>query len=161
MSSYGDRETWRTIPVELQELPQWGCWRYSAEGDKHPIGLTGGTRPVNAHALANLTGFNAAVAAAVEHDCGLYFDIREEDPYVGVDLDDCLAEGVLHVAALKIVERFKGAYIEVSPSGAGIKILGRGTIPGPLGGAPAPWRGMIELYDRRRFWAMTGRRFDV
>jgi primase-polymerase (primpol)-like protein len=48
----------------------------------------------------------------------------------------------------------------VSPSNTGVKVIVVGSIPSSVGSTPAPW-GSIEMYDHARFWAMTGRRFNV
>jgi primase-polymerase (primpol)-like protein len=169
VSSYGDRSTWESIPEELQAAP-WGLWLYSAEGAKWPVGLRGGSKPVDAHDPDNLTDFESAVGIATERGIGIYIDIRAQDGRVGVDYDDCIRTeeddgfvpvgGVwVHEAALASV-RALGGYVEVSPSGEGLKVLTAGKIPSPVGSTPAPW-GSIELYGDRRFWAMTGRRLDV
>ena len=169
MSSYGTAETWATIPAELHSCP-WGLWLYSSEGAKWPVGLRGGSKPVDAHDPDNLTDFESAIGIATKRGIGIYVAIRKQDGRVGVDYDDCIRTeeedgfvqvgGVwIHEAALASV-RALGGYCEVSPSGEGLKVLVEGSIPSSVGSTPAPW-GSIELYGDRRFWAMTGRRFDV
>ena len=169
MSSYGNAETWAAIPLALRPCP-WGLWLYSSEGAKWPVGVRGGTTPVDAHDSENLTDFESAVGLATERSIGIYIDIRERAGRVGVDYDDCLSDeeddgfvqigGVwIHEAALESVRKL-GGYCEVSPSGTGVKVLVEGTIPSSVGTTPAPW-GSIEMYGDRRFWAMTGRRLDV
>ena len=48
---------------------------------------------------------------------------RSEAEIVGIDLDHCLEDGKLLPWAKKITGRFADAYIEVSPSGTGIRIF--------------------------------------
>ena len=83
------------------------------------------------------------------------------DPYCGIDLDDCLnAQGKLKDWAKPIVNRIKGVgYGERSPSGNGIKFWTRATLPPEakhkayiVEGADA-----IEAYDRLRYFTVTGR----
>src|SRR5439155_18697623 len=57
-----------------------------------------------------------------------------------------------------IVERFSDTYMEISPSGKGLKIWARGSVPANLGGARTG-DGQIEIYDHARYFAVTGRRF--
>jgi primase-polymerase (primpol)-like protein len=48
-----------------------------------------------------------------------------------------------------------GSYSEVSPSGTGVKVFLRGKLP-----AGGNRRGNVEMYDRGRYFAVTGRRLD-
>jgi hypothetical protein len=78
---------------------------------------------------------------------------------VGVDLDDCLdPEGDLKAWARGVVERFFDSYIEISPSGNGLKIWLRGTLPANLPGVQVG-DGHIEMYDHARYFTVTGRVF--
>jgi len=71
---------------------------------------------------------------------------------VGVDLDDCLdAEGNLRPWACGIVERFGDSYQEISPSGEGLKIWIRGSLPANLPGVKVVGGGQVELYDHSRY----------
>ena len=57
-----------------------------------------------------------------------------------------------------IVERFGDTYMEISPSGAGLKIWVRGSVPANLAGVRVG-DGQIEIYDHARYFAVTGRVF--
>jgi putative DNA primase/helicase len=73
------------------------------------------------------------------------------DGWTGVDLDHCIVDGVLSDTAKSIVQKLS-TYTEISPSGDGIKMICRGTLP------PGRRRdGGIEMYDRGRFFTLTGR----
>ena len=85
----------------------------------------------------------------------------EDDPYCGIDFDDCLdAQGELKDWAKPIVDRIKGVgYGERSPSGNGIKFWTRATLP-----TEAKHKAYIvkdadaiEAYDRLRYFTVTGR----
>lgn len=74
------------------------------------------------------------------------------DGLVGVDLDNCRdpETGDLVEWAAAIVKRLD-TYTEVSPSGTGVKMWMYATLP-PHGRK----RGDVEMYDRGRFFTMTG-----
>jgi len=80
----------------------------------------------------------------------------DDDPIVGVDLDDCRDPETDDVddAALDIIERLD-SYTEVSPSGTGYHVLITGTLPDGRNR-----RGSIELYDTARFFTVTGDHVD-
>ena len=74
---------------------------------------------------------------------------------VGVDFDHCIDPdtGELSVWAAAWVESF-GSYTEISPSGTGLHILCRGTLPGKAVKLP-----QAEMYDRGRYFTVTGNLF--
>jgi P4 family phage/plasmid primase-like protien len=87
----------------------------------------------------------------------IMYAISDQDPYMGIDLDDCLENGVLTEPAQKIVDMFADfGYIEISPSGSGIKILCRGKKPEGMGCRDQVNSQQIEIYDQGRWWCMTG-----
>lgn len=72
---------------------------------------------------------------------------------VGFDLDDCkdlsgLKPEVQQWVALALA---KGAYCEWSPSGTGLRLFVRGSLPGT-----GRKKGSLEIYDRDRFLTLTG-----
>ena len=71
----------------------------------------------------------------------------------GVDLDDVVKDGRLTPEAQDII-RTLDSYTEYSPSGKGIHILCRGTIP-----PKDRRRGNIEMYSEGRFFTVTGKVF--
>jgi hypothetical protein len=93
---------------------------------------------------------------------GIGFCFHEDDPYVGIDLDDCIdpETGELHEAAAEIVEDH-GGYWEISPSGAGVKGMVRAKKPGPrCPTRKTPWGGELAIYEKGRFFAITGRALE-
>jgi len=75
----------------------------------------------------------------------------DDDPFVGIDLDDCRNDDgrIDPVALLRI--KHLATYCEVSPSGTGVKLIGRGRVPGPRRRT-----GNVEMYDSKRYFTMTG-----
>jgi primase-polymerase (primpol)-like protein len=79
------------------------------------------------------------------------------NPFTGIDLDDCIdADGNLAAWAQIIVNRFK-TRTEISPSGTGVKLFIRGKLPRVGEGRCRCRTGSIEMYDRARFFTLTGR----
>jgi primase-polymerase (primpol)-like protein len=78
------------------------------------------------------------------------------DPYAGVDFDGALdpATGNLRDWAAPVVAALD-SYTEVSPSGAGVKVIVRGHVPGERRRG-----GQVVMYDRARFFAVTGLRLS-
>jgi putative DNA primase/helicase len=76
-------------------------------------------------------------------------------PFVGVDLDDCLDEfGEVADWAQEIVRELN-SYTEITPSGRGLHIWAKGTLP--PGGRK---RGPVEMYDQGRFFTVTSDHWD-
>jgi hypothetical protein len=155
------------IPACLRDLPQWVCWEYvSGEGKpaKVPICPRSGFRAKSSDRTSWAT-FEEAVAAyqRVPRYAGIGFVFTDEDPYCGIDLDDCLDERDDFLWGRALVRRF-ACYTEISPSGRGVKLVFRGRKPD---GARCQARtdreagcGRIEIYDRNRFFVITGRTID-
>jgi putative DNA primase/helicase len=147
------------IPATLTERPQWVAWAYETRDRKRtkvPYQPGAPMRRASATDPGTLGTHAEAVAAAL---AGVGFVLTAEDPFAGVDLDDCLRGGALHPAAALLVARL-GSYAEWSPGGAGVHVFLRGCLPGK-GRAGVPrglWGGKLELYDRARFLTVTGRR---
>ena len=144
-----------TYPAELQALQQWVCWRRTQRQGKttkiplHPC--TG----ANARTDDPTTwgAFEEALAGIQRFRCtGIGFVFTAADAYFGVDLDTCidLATGEIAAWAQDIIDRL-ASFTELSQSQTGVHIIGKGTLP--LGRRR---HGQIEMYDRGRFFVMTG-----
>ena len=83
---------------------------------------------------------------------GIEFMFVDSDPFAGIDLDDCIDKETqdLNPDATATVERF-GSYTEFSPSGTGVHIIVKGSIPD--GGRRD---SNSETNDRDRFFTFTG-----
>lgn len=143
------------IPAELRECSQWVAWRYERRGEKWtkvPIDPKTG-RMASSTDAATWASFDEAFALYQRGAAdGVGFVFSTDDPFCGVDLDDCLdqASGDLLPWAAEIV-RALNSYTEVSPSGTGVKIYVRAKLP-PGGNR----RGQVEMYDCKRFFCVTG-----
>lgn len=84
---------------------------------------------------------------------GVGFVFTENDPFFFLDIDHCAIDGQWSPLANTLMTLLPGAAVEVSTSGEGLHIFGRGVCPEhrckniPLG---------IELYTEERFVALTG-----
>lgn len=148
------------VPAVLRNSHGWVGWRYvprpgRGKPAKLPINpLTGGPAgPTNPRTWGR---FDDAVAACRTLGLsGIGFVFHPAGPFAGLDLDRVRDPdtGELHPGA-RAVLREVDTYAEVSPSGTGVKAFGFARIdpagPHKLGG--------IEVYDRDRFFAVTGRR---
>lgn len=143
------------IPDGLKSFPQWVTWRPQPKTKPQPDGKVDKI-PVNPR-----TGGNASVSEPATwgtfQDVARYerkgFVFTEKDPHVGIDLDGCRNPETGEIAewALDVIRRFPHWYWERSPSGTGVHGIGKGTLP--PGGRK---RGQIEVYDRGRFFTVTG-----
>ncbi|HUA85499.1 MAG TPA: primase C-terminal domain-containing protein [Bryobacteraceae bacterium] len=152
------------LPKSIVELDQWVLWKVDIRAGK-PAKVPYATdlRRASTTNPRTWTDFETArqalhANAASFGTGGLGFAFFRDDPYCGIDLDDCLAGGKVKPWAAGIVERFSDTYMEVSPSGAGLKIWARGKIPENVPGVLVG-DGAIEMYDHARYFTVTGARF--
>jgi putative DNA primase/helicase len=80
----------------------------------------------------------------------------KDDPFCGVDLDCCLNSetGEVEPWAQEIIDAL-GSYTEISPSGTGIHILVRATLPD----GPNRKEG-FEMYGHGRYFTVSGRHLE-
>tara|TARA_R110002049_G_scaffold47902_4_gene138536 strand:+ start:10613 stop:13264 length:2652 start_codon:yes stop_codon:yes gene_type:complete len=141
------------IPAELRERNQWITWGFRHKTTKIPMTISGGFAKTN-----NPSTFSSF--EEVKHLGKIAYVFQADDPYTGVDLDNCIDEnGKLRDWAAPIVSRLIGVgYGEISPSGNGIKFTLRGAKP--EGSSCVHKFGddkqQVEVYDFNRYWAMTG-----
>lgn len=156
------------IPACLRDLPQWVVWKLGvrATGDK-PTKLPYQTNDALAKANdpSTWTTFDKAHERFLRggYD-GPGFEFNETDPFCGVDLDGARdpSTGKVSEWARNIILVFK-SYAEVSPSKTGVKIFVRGKWPCTKHKIPLPEEEKvsdkepgIEVYDRTRYFAVTG-----
>ena len=85
---------------------------------------------------------------------GVGFVFQMYDPYVGIDLDKCITDdGAISPWAQEIIDSTK-SYTEISPSGKGLHIITKGKW------GRGSRKGGLEVYDRERYFTMTGRHLD-
>src|SRR5215211_5640163 len=145
-----------TDTTNIRDLIQWVCWRYEERDGKPtkvPIGpLT--RKKADSTNPETWADYSEAVKACKEHGYGgIGFVFTPDDDLCGVDLDGCLdpETGEIEGWAQEIIEELD-SYAEITPSGKGVHVLIRGTLP------PGRNRkGRFETYDRGRYFTVTGR----
>jgi hypothetical protein len=149
------------VPDGLAELDQWVIWRYEdrdgGKPTKVPYQASGSyASTIDPATWCSWDESQKVLQQDPKRWSGIGFVFAESDPFFGIDLDQCLdAAGKLKPWAQPIMQRFGDSYAEISPSGRGIKIWAKGRLPGagvsfPLGD------GRVEMYDRSRFFTITG-----
>src|SRR5215218_2134484 len=145
-------------PGELRTANQFVCWLEEDRGGditKVPYSVHGGrASSTNPKTWAP---FEAAIAYAEEHSMsGVGFVFTEDDPFAGIDIDKCrdAKSGEIEPWARKIVDALD-SYTEVSPSGTGLHIFVKATLPGQNNR-----KGPVEMYESRRYFTLTGRHLD-
>lgn len=152
-----------STPVELRGYSQWCCWKLEENKDsqkkankvsyspstKRRVGPSEDYRNRWGHiddAVKTLeTGFAFA---------GCTFAITEQDPFVVIDFDHCVNNGVIHSDAMDWIRKL-GGYAEFSPSGTGVHIILRGKKPGDRC-TNKKGEYEIEVYEKARFITITG-----
>lgn len=141
------------IPTDLTSRHQWCNWS-QVNGSKMPQTPLGGVF------RSNDPSTFASFSEAVEASNRIAYVIQSDDPFTGIDLDNCLDDkGNLRDWAVPIVSRLDGiSFAEISPSGKGIKFITRGK---KIDGARCTKKfgddkQQIEVYDFNRFWTITG-----
>lgn len=145
----------QNIPTELKELNQWVGWFWKKLGKK----WTKVPQSLKDHQLASSDNPDtwASFSVTTGRD-RIGFMFSAEDPYCGIDIDSCVdpATGKINRTAQNIIDAFS-SYSEISPSGTGVKIFVKGSLPGPRRKNPEK---NIEMYDSGRFFTLTGNRLE-
>jgi len=143
------------LPAELRNCEQWVDWKKEARGDKQtkvPYNPRTGERAAT-NDPRTWAPFDVALQALKTGAYGgIGFVFTNNDPYVGVDLDKCRdpESGSIAPWARGIVDRLD-SFTEPSPSGTGLHIITRGSLPS--GGRR---KGLVEMYESGRYFTMTG-----
>jgi AAA domain len=139
--------------AELAAIPRWVCWK-AVERDGKPtkVPYTPAGSKAKSTDPRTWSTFDECFAAAFvdgRHD-GIGFVFTADDDLAGVDLDGCVEDGRVEPWAAEIVSGM-ASYAEISPSGTGVKLWIRGTLP-----EPGRRNGRLEVYGAKRFFTITG-----
>lgn len=129
------------IPQELASLKRWVS-RGGNDG-KRPFGKCN-----------DPSTWKTLDEALRERGGSVSFALSIEDDLVAVDLDDCLADGVLHPRARELVDLLP-SYTEISMSGRGLHVFGRAALP-----FSGKKKGGLEIYSSGKFVALSGVVFE-
>jgi hypothetical protein len=158
-----------SIPDGLRCRRQWVLWRYMLKpGAPKPTKVP--YQPTGDKASHSDPGtwydFPEVMSVVPSYD-GVGFVFSASDPYCGIDLDQCFdAQGTLRAWAVPIVSMAQecGCYIERTPSGVGLHVIGMAKLPSEgrkIGGLGEDGTGAIEVYDRARYFTVTGDQTDA
>ena len=152
-----------TYPKELMERKQWVNWRLIPDKDggkdkKMPYDPITGKCAASNNPVTWTDYATAADALERYGYTGLGFMFSKDDNLVGVDIDHCYdpATKFFNDTAKSIIAR-QQTYMEFSPSGTGIHLFFKGTIPGT--GNKNTKTG-VEMYEHTRYFTMTGNKLD-
>lgn len=157
------------IPQELKLYPQWVVWRWetlpNGKKTKVPFNPVTGWKASVTNSSHWGTVFDAQrfLTENPHWNGGAGFVLTERDPFTFIDLDDANATNPdgsakftpeqrvwIADAQRKVYEAYSATYAELSPSGTGLHLIGRGSVPCGV-------RGMaIEMYSSGRYMTMTG-----
>jgi len=175
---------YNNIPSELIAINQWVCWigeHRDGKFNKYPVNPETG-RNASHSSASTWTNFTKAKAFYEQQKPvevtvnrgkkterkvtgiadGIGFVFSEDDPYVGIDLDNCrnLETGEIATWARELIQ-LANTYSEVSPSGKGVKLWIKGRMPGNKGKRNDHYQtGGIEMYPHYRFFTVTGQHLD-
>src|SRR3954464_6117771 len=130
------------IPEELKGWDHWVIWRYGVKSNGQETKIPyQALRAERADSMnpATWSSYEDAVTAMRRTQAdGIGFVFGRDDPYIGVDLDDCydasraqVLEDCLDPDESRWVLALN-SYTEVSPSGTGVKVIFRGQLPKDL-----------------------------
>lgn len=141
----------------LNSFKQFIIYSLSPNGsklDKFPLDYRTGIK-ANPHDPAIWTDAITAIAAAKAKGAGhgVGFVFTADDPFFFLDIDKCYENNKWSDLSIKLLEMFSGAAVEVSSSGKGLHVIGKGSAPEHL--CKNEKLG-IELYTEKRFVALTG-----
>ncbi len=143
------------IPHELRPYKQFVCWKYVDRGKPKPDKI-----PVNARTLGNAgatwpntwTSQDTAIKTYQANYClsGIGYVLTANDPYVMIDIDNCILYGEPNEFACAVLN-YLGTYAERSPSGRGLRLFVHSRHQ-----PDAIKRPEIEIYSTGRFATLTG-----
>jgi putative DNA primase/helicase len=149
------------IPIELKKIPRWVLWRLLEKGEgehttwaKVPTQTNGlAASATNPDHWTDFISVQAAYEANPTKFAGIGFVFTTQDDLVGIDLDDCYDQhvGFTNAAMQHIAEQING-YMEISPSGTGVKIFTRAD----NFSAHADHAIGFEAYSTARYFTVTG-----
>jgi len=142
--------------ITMRNYNQWVLWsekERSGKKTKVPLGKNG--RATNVTNPACWKSFDQVLEEKLEHPelfDGIGFCFSENDPYLGIDLDDVKK----WYGWEEIIEKLD-SYTETSPSGNGYHIIVVGFIPGEINARKigSHETGGIEMYDSERYFTVT------
>ena len=146
----------QNIDSALTGRNQWVCH----SDNKIPLQPNG--RSAKSNDRSTWSSFQEVVEAVTDghstNITGIGYVFTKDDPFIGIDLDDCFENGDLKSAAQEIVD-WANSYTEKSVSGNGLHIIVKGILPDGFPNKISMEHvgfKCIEIYDSLRYFTMTG-----
>ena len=148
------------IPSELKRLNQWACWKWeetNGRQSKPPYNPTTGNY-ANCNDPSTWVSFGEALAGYQSNNFdGVSFFLSSGDGLVGIDFDNCRNEKNNRThEQIRAYLDLLDTYTETSPSGKGVRIFLRGSLP-PDHRNKCSEKG-VEIYTSAKALTVTGRR---
>ena len=154
----------QNIPLALRKIDRWTMWNYVAIGEGErlkwsKIPVQANNKAASSSNPLTWTNFHEAEAAYFTGRFdGIGFVFINDDHIVGVDLDNCYDENTskfTNAESENIANSIEG-YMEVSPSGTGVKIF---TIA-DIKSAHVDHDKGLEIYNKGRYFTVTGHKIS-
>jgi len=149
------------MPMELRALNRWLTWKAvprtdKPKPDKVPY-APGRPNKLGSSIDPNTWGtFEQARTAFLKGGLTGVGFVLNGDGIVGVDLDNCVTDGVPTAKAMALLGDLGAQYIEISPSGTGLRALGLGEqLESGVNGQFDGMKG--EFYSTARYLTLTGK----
>jgi len=161
---------WDNLPDACRSRPQWVIWSHRevhGRKTKVPLDAYGHNASTTApHTWAHLDEVRKTFEAGT--GAGVGFVFTRQAGISGIDLDHCRdsSTGEVDAWAQTIIAQLD-SYTEISPSGAGVHILVKGSLPEGVDGKKKLLKGdgyrpdaALEIYSAGRYFTMTGNVLD-
>ena len=154
----------QNIPLTLRTIPRWTLWNYVEVGEndtkrwsKLPVQPSGkAASSTNGSTWSDFHSVEAAYLTGRFDGVGFVF--TDDDHIIGVDLDDCYDDSKNQFTNHELEKIANGisGYMEVSPSGTGVKIFTLADIQG----AHVDHDKGLEIYPKGRYFTVTGHKIS-
>ena len=144
------------IPESLRSIPRWVVWK----DRKVPYDARALNSKANVLDPDTWASFEHALTAYNEGGFeGLGF-VLNSDGIIGIDIDGCIADEKVDPAAISFLDEISAGYVEVSPSGTGLRCFGKWN--NVFTGKRMPLHGSscgatLEIYSFARYLTVTGK----
>ena len=139
------------IPQVIKDLPVWVGFKFTPQKGKKdkkiPVNVATG-KNARCNDPKTWRSFNEVITQSEQLDA-IGFAITS--PYIGIDIDGCVKDGVISPFAQKIISDLD-SYTEYSPSRTGVHIICKGTLPKDRKFSSFN----VEMYSGNRFFTVTG-----
>jgi len=140
--------------TDLTQFPQWVCYSHKSKIPLNPH--TGKGADCNdPTSWGTYEEARATWDSNPEWYAGIGFEFVKDQGITGIDLDKCIIDNEFTEKSWEIIEALN-SYTEYSPSGTGVHIWVRGSIPNNFLGRENE-NPRVEIYDHLKYFTVTGK----